>query len=105
MLAQAAGNDNPFDMRVYKRGPGTKDKPNMIPSGEPKRIVGCICALANIYLKLSRMHSFIYLNCCGSFTGEEDATSVQWMWLHEGEMKRCQCGYWFKLFQAEMLST
>lgn len=43
LLAKAAGNDNPFDMRVLKRGPGTKDTPNLIPSAFDARLVGCIC--------------------------------------------------------------
>uniref|UniRef100_A0A1B6F9C3 Cytochrome c oxidase subunit 5B, mitochondrial n=1 Tax=Cuerna arida TaxID=1464854 RepID=A0A1B6F9C3_9HEMI len=71
MLAKAAGNENPFDLRVLKRGKGTKDCPNEIPSATDARIVGCIC--------------------------EEDATAVSWMWLHQGQPRRCNCGYWFKL--------
>lgn len=43
LLAKQAGNDNPFDMKVFKRGAGTKDKPNQIPSAFEARIVGCIC--------------------------------------------------------------
>jgi hypothetical protein len=43
LLAKAAGNDNPFDMKVFKRGPGTKDTPNLIPSAFDARLVGCIC--------------------------------------------------------------
>lgn len=73
LLAQAAGNDNPFDMKVFKRGAGTKDCPNEIPSAFDSRIVGCVC--------------------------EEDATSVNWMWLHKGVSRRCECGHWFKLVQ------
>lgn len=57
LLAKAAGNDNPFDMKVFKRGPGTKENPNCIPSAFDARLVGCIC--------------------------EEDQTFVQWMWLHQ----------------------
>ncbi|XP_065339950.1 cytochrome c oxidase subunit 5B, mitochondrial-like [Cloeon dipterum] len=71
LLAEAAGNDNPFDMKIFKRGPGTKDSPNLVPSCFESRIVGCVC--------------------------EEDATSVNWMWLHQGTPRRCECGYWFKL--------
>lgn len=44
----------------------------MIPSAYDSRIVGCIC--------------------------EEDAGTIVWMWLHKGEPKKCQCGYWFQLF-------
>lgn len=75
LLAKAAGNDNPFDMRVYKRGPGTKAQPNLIPSVFEKRMIGCIC--------------------------EEDATTINYMWLHKGEPKRCECGYWFQLTEAK----
>uniref|UniRef100_A0A4D5RA10 Mitochondrial cytochrome c oxidase subunit Vb n=1 Tax=Scolopendra viridis TaxID=118503 RepID=A0A4D5RA10_SCOVI len=77
ILAKLAGNDNPFDMRVYKRGPGTKDNPNLVSSVLPKRLIGCIC--------------------------EEDATCINWMWLHMGEPKRCECGYWFKLIEGKPL--
>lgn len=43
LLARAAGNDDPFDMKVFKRGAGTKESPNMIPSAFDARLVGCIC--------------------------------------------------------------
>lgn len=45
LLAKAAGNDNPFDMKVFKRGAGTKENPNLIPSAFDARIVGCICKI------------------------------------------------------------
>ncbi|XP_016982901.1 cytochrome c oxidase subunit 5B, mitochondrial [Drosophila ficusphila] len=73
LLLKAAGNDNPFDMKVFKRGAGTKENPNLIPSAFDARIVGCIC--------------------------EEDQTYVQWMWLQKGNQKRCECGHWFKLVE------
>lgn len=50
LLAKAAGNDNPFDMKVFKRGAGTKENPNLIPSAFDARIVGCICKLIVIEL-------------------------------------------------------
>nr|ABR23413.1 cytochrome c oxidase polyprotein Vb [Ornithodoros parkeri] len=75
--AIAAGNEDPFDMRVFKRGPGTKDNPNLIPSYLEKRMIGCIC--------------------------EEDATVINWMWLHRGDPRRCECGHWFKLVDAKPL--
>lgn len=43
LLAKQAGNENPFDMKVFKRGAGTKDVPNLIPSAFDARLVGCIC--------------------------------------------------------------
>lgn len=45
LLAMKAGNDNPFDMKVFKRGPGTKEQPNLIPSAFDARLVGCVCKL------------------------------------------------------------
>lgn len=71
LLAKAAGNPNPFHMYVVERQAGTKDHPNEIPSALEARLVGCIC--------------------------ERDSTVVSYMWLHAGEPRRCECGYWFKL--------
>lgn len=75
LLARAAGDDDPFGMNVVKRGAGTKDNPNLVPSYESKRIVGCIC--------------------------EEESTSINWMWVHKDEMRRCYCGHFFKLVDAK----
>ncbi|XP_077354553.1 cytochrome c oxidase subunit 5B, mitochondrial-like [Festucalex cinctus] len=56
---------------------GTKDDPHLVPSINSKRIVGCIC--------------------------EEDATSVVWFWLHQGEAQRCpSCGVHYKLVATEV---
>nr|CAD7412278.1 unnamed protein product [Timema poppensis] len=71
LLAKAAGIEDPFDQKLFKRGPGTKDSPNLIPSAFDARMVGCIC--------------------------EPEATHVNWMWLHKGYPKRCSCGHWFQL--------
>ncbi|RZC35399.1 COX5B domain containing protein [Asbolus verrucosus] len=71
LLAKLAGNENPFDLRVVKRGPGTKSQPNEIPSAFDSRIVGCIC--------------------------EEESTSINYMWLYKDAPKRCECGHWFVL--------
>ncbi|XP_063612966.1 cytochrome c oxidase subunit 5B, mitochondrial-like [Penaeus indicus] len=75
LLSKAAGNENPFDMRVYKRVSGDQTNPTSVPSFYDRRLVGCIC--------------------------EEDATSINWMWLEKGESKRCECGYWFQLQDAK----
>jgi cytochrome C oxidase polypeptide Vb (fragment) len=56
------------------RHESSKEKPNIVLTFEPKRLIGCIC--------------------------EEDATSIKYMWVHIGEPKRCSCGYWFKAIQA-----
>ncbi|XP_012257908.1 cytochrome c oxidase subunit 5B, mitochondrial-like [Athalia rosae] len=73
LLAAIAGDDDPFDLKVFKRGPGTKDCPNQVPSAFESRLVGCIC--------------------------EEEATTINWMWLKRGSPRRCECGYWFKLIE------
>jgi len=75
LLAIQAGNENPFDMRVYKRVAGGPDTPTVIPSFYERRLVGCVC--------------------------EEDATCINFMWLDQGEKKRCECGYWFQLTEAK----
>ncbi|KAK4886812.1 hypothetical protein RN001_003083 [Aquatica leii] len=71
LLAQLAGNPNPFNEKMIKRGPGTIEQPTEIPSAFESRIIGCIC--------------------------HHDATAIFFMWLHKGHPKRCECGYWFKL--------
>ncbi len=43
LLAMQAGDDNPFDMKVFKRAEGSKDAPTLIPSAFDARIIGCIC--------------------------------------------------------------
>merc|ERR1711872_883515 len=75
LLAELRGNEDPFEMNIKKRAEGTFDKPNLIPSFYDKRLVGCVC--------------------------EEDATCINWMQLHQGEPKRCECGYWFKLVEIK----
>merc|ERR1712223_143942 len=49
----------------------SKENPNIVPSFEEYRIMGCKCS--------------------------DDESSVKWMWIHEGEPRRCVCGYWFQL--------
>ncbi|GAB1606433.1 cytochrome c oxidase subunit 5B, mitochondrial-like [Argonauta hians] len=75
MLAKLAGNEDPFEMNVKKRGKGTADEPNLVPSLFDMRLVGCIC--------------------------EEESLAIHWMHLYKGEPKRCECGYWFKLSEMK----
>nr|AIU94781.1 hypothetical protein [Phragmatopoma lapidosa] len=75
LLAKAAGNEDPFEMNVKRRAKGTKDEPTLIPSMYERRLVGCIC--------------------------EEDSLSINWMYLHKGEEKRCACGFYFKLSELQ----
>ena len=58
-------------MAPIKRRESTKDDPILIPSAFDSRIIGCIC--------------------------EDDQTYVNWMWVHAGSPRRCECGFWFKL--------
>lgn len=74
LLAAAAGNYDPYHMKAIEISrDSTKDTPNLIPSAFTSRIVGCIC--------------------------EPDSSHVNWMWLHEGQPRRCECGHWFKLVE------
>ncbi|XP_068212784.1 cytochrome c oxidase subunit 5B, mitochondrial-like [Palaemon carinicauda] len=75
LMAKAAGNEDIFDMKVYKRVSGGAGNPTIVPSYYGRRLVGCIC--------------------------EEDATCINWMWLEKGETKRCECGYFFQLTDAK----
>nr|ALS04667.1 mitochondrial cytochrome c oxidase subunit 5B precursor [Pseudodiaptomus poplesia] len=71
LLAKQAGNEDPFFLKSFARGVGTKENPNIVNAMDNYRMVGCVCS--------------------------EDDTSIKWMWLCEGSPKRCECGYWFKL--------
>eukprot|EP00088_Acartia_fossae_P039683 TRINITY_DN412_c0_g3_i1.p1 TRINITY_DN412_c0_g3~~TRINITY_DN412_c0_g3_i1.p1 ORF type:complete len:133 (-),score=41.85 TRINITY_DN412_c0_g3_i1:159-557(-) len=71
LLAKEAGNDDPFFMKAVSRGKGTMTEPNIVNAMDTFRMVGCVC--------------------------HEDDTSIKWMWLCEGQPKRCECGYWFSL--------
>merc|ERR1739847_69549 len=55
----------------------SKENPNIVPSFEEYRIMGCKCS--------------------------DDESSVKWMWIHEGEPRRCFCGYWFQLEDPDKL--
>ncbi|XP_060805938.1 cytochrome c oxidase subunit 5B, mitochondrial-like [Amyelois transitella] len=70
-LAHLAGDCDPFRILAIKRGPGTAERPNLIPSSNPSRLMGCIC--------------------------HPDIMHVEYIWLHQGVPKRCGCGYWFEL--------
>jgi len=74
LLAQLQGDDR-YEQKVYHMRAGTKDDPNLIPSHLEARIVGCIC--------------------------EPDQQYVMYMWVRKEEPKRCMCGHWFKVVDAE----
>ncbi|RLU25318.1 hypothetical protein DMN91_001474 [Ooceraea biroi] len=73
MLAYMAGNDDPYNMTIKRRLDNTKENPNLVYSAFDSRMMGCIC--------------------------DEDAMHVNWMWLHKGPPRRCECGHWFKLVE------
>ena len=68
-----AGDTDPYQLTVQKRGKGTFDEPSLVPSTFEARNVGCIC--------------------------HEEQNHINWMTLHRGVPKRCECGYWFKLVE------
>ncbi|XP_011499702.1 PREDICTED: cytochrome c oxidase subunit 5B, mitochondrial-like [Ceratosolen solmsi marchali] len=72
------GYDDPFDTLPKKFGPGTKECPNLVGSFFESRLVGCIC--------------------------NDEEFDINWMWLHKGEPRRCECGHWFKLIEREYTS-
>ncbi|XP_072933414.1 cytochrome c oxidase subunit 5B, mitochondrial-like [Epargyreus clarus] len=71
LLAHLAGDCDPFRIMPIKRGPGTRERPTLIPSTLSQRIIGCICNEHNMH--------------------------AEYMVLHQNEPKRCGCGYWFEL--------
>ncbi|XP_026332214.1 cytochrome c oxidase subunit 5B, mitochondrial-like [Hyposmocoma kahamanoa] len=71
LLAHLAGDCDPFRICSIKKGPGTRERPNLIPSAFSKRLVACSCNPVQNH--------------------------VEYMWLHQGCPKRCGCGFWFEL--------
>ena len=49
----------------------TREDPNMVDAMDYFRMMGCVC--------------------------NENDTAIKWMWLVEGQPKRCGCGHWFQL--------
>ncbi|XP_036625232.1 cytochrome c oxidase subunit 5B, mitochondrial-like [Trichosurus vulpecula] len=71
-IVMASRNDlDPYNILAPRAAPETKEEPNLVPSIDDKRIVGCIC--------------------------EEDNSAVIWFWLHKGETQRPNCGTHYKL--------
>ncbi|XP_003384334.1 PREDICTED: cytochrome c oxidase subunit 5B, mitochondrial-like [Amphimedon queenslandica] len=68
------GVEDPFNLNINRGPRGTKERPTLVPSLLGERIVGCVC--------------------------EKDATHIKWMTLPKGDAKRCHCGHWFKLIEA-----
>ncbi|KAJ8709174.1 hypothetical protein PYW07_009000 [Mythimna separata] len=71
LLAHLAGDCDPFRIMAIKKGPGTRERPNLIPSAFCQRLLACRCCIHDNHL--------------------------EYMWLHMGCLTRCGCGYWFLL--------
>ena len=69
------GIDDPWDLKPFQMGAGTKDEPTLLPSMYNRRLVGHLC--------------------------EEDQTHLTYFYVYKGFPKRCQCGHWFKVVDAE----
>ncbi|VDP23506.1 unnamed protein product [Soboliphyme baturini] len=62
--------DRKFEPHCYTWSRATSpDKPNVVPSSSDNRIIGC----------------------------NPEQMYINYMWVRKGQMKRCGCGYWFKL--------
>ncbi|KAK3576319.1 hypothetical protein CHS0354_034011 [Potamilus streckersoni] len=71
LLMKLSGNEDPFEMKVTKIPTDNKrTNPITVFCMDPSRMVGCVC--------------------------EEDALYINWMLIHRGEKRRCECGYWFQ---------
>ncbi|KRX95556.1 Cytochrome c oxidase subunit 5B, mitochondrial [Trichinella pseudospiralis] len=74
LISQLRGDYN-FGPAYFKRGVGSKEQPNMVPSAFENRLIGCICEPSQLY--------------------------IHYMWLRKGFPRRCRCGYWFTLKDEE----
>lgn len=61
LLAIQSGNTDPFDTNISKRGPGTKEQPNVVQSAFDSRIVGCICTSIFFFHKLQKLELITFL--------------------------------------------
>ncbi|KAK7584129.1 hypothetical protein V9T40_005092 [Parthenolecanium corni] len=74
-----AGIEDPFCIGAITRGDkGSKIDPIMVPGSFESRTMSCRC--------------------------NEDQHTLFTMWLHQGEPKRCRCGYWHVLYYKEPIS-
>lgn len=71
--ARERGVEDPYGvLPIIRNEKGTKIDPILVPSALESRVLGCKC--------------------------EPEAQLIVTMWLHQGEPKRCRCGYWFVLY-------
>uniref|UniRef100_A0A914D1C7 Cytochrome c oxidase subunit Vb n=1 Tax=Acrobeloides nanus TaxID=290746 RepID=A0A914D1C7_9BILA len=75
MHARLRGDDR-FEYKVYYRAPkSSKDYPNLIPSAHKVRSVGCQC--------------------------DPEQSFQIWGFYHKNIPKRCKCGHWFLVVDAD----
>ena len=76
---KAKGYDDPYDSEAaVRKAVSTKEDPNIVyvETSEDYRVVGCVCV--------------------------EDTHHVNYLYVHRGETKRCECGSWFKCVEREL---
>jgi len=74
-MAELAGVDDPWDLKLAETGDGTRENPTLVTSIYNKRLVGHIC--------------------------EEEANHITYFYVQKNEPKRCKCGHWFSCVDAE----
>ena len=76
---KAKGITDPYDSEgAVRKAVSTKDDPNIVyvETSEDNRIVGCVCT--------------------------PDSHHINYLYVHRGETKRCECGEWFKCVEREI---
>uniref|UniRef100_A0A915CSI8 Cytochrome c oxidase subunit Vb n=1 Tax=Ditylenchus dipsaci TaxID=166011 RepID=A0A915CSI8_9BILA len=74
-LARLRGSDRYEPKIFYRAENSTRAEPNLVPSTEPVRLVGCLCEPDSGYLKF-------------------------WA-VRKGGPRRCECGHWFQCVDQE----
>jgi cytochrome c oxidase subunit 5b len=76
---KAKGFNDPYDSEaVARKAVSSREDPNIVSveTSEDFRIVGCVCT--------------------------PDTHHVNYIYVHRGETKRCECGEWFKCVDREL---
>jgi len=74
-MAHLAGIEDPWDIKPFQTGAGTRESPTIVPSMYNRRLIGHLC--------------------------EEDQNYLTYFHVYKGVPKRCKCGHWFKVEDAE----
>ena len=76
---KSKGYNDPYDSEAQQRkAVSSRDDPNIVSveTSENFRIVGCVCT--------------------------PDSHHINYIYVHRGETKRCECGEWFKCVDREL---